>query len=138
MISHLYIGVSDFDRAYRFYAALMDTLGLTLKFRNPDRPLAAWMQAGVPRPLFVIGGTYNGEAVDPGNGHMIALLASSRAIVDRAHATALAQGATCEGPPGVRPHYHEHYYGAYFRDLDGHKLCVACHDPVTESANTVR
>jgi catechol 2,3-dioxygenase-like lactoylglutathione lyase family enzyme len=35
----------------------------------------------------------------------------------------------CEGPPGVRPQYHDHYYGAYFRDPDGNKLCVACHVP---------
>ena len=36
-------------------------------------------------------------------------------------------GSVCEGPPGLRPHYHANYYGAYFRDLDGNKLCVCCH-----------
>jgi lactoylglutathione lyase len=30
--------------------------------------------------------------------------------------------------PGLRPHYHGHYYGAYFRNPDGNKLCVVCHD----------
>jgi len=49
--------------------------------------------------------------------------------VDRAHATALAQGGACEGPPGLRPHYHADYYGAYFRDPEGNKLCVCCHTP---------
>ena len=43
------------------------------------------------------------------------------------HALALAHGGTCDGPPGLRPEYHAHYYGAYFRDPDGNKLCVACH-----------
>ena len=42
---------------------------------------------------------------------------------------ALAHGARCEGPPGLRPEYHAHYYGAYFRDSEGNKLCVACHTP---------
>ena len=42
-------------------------------------------------------------------------------------ALALAQGGSCEGAPGVRAHYHAHYYGAYFRDPDGNKLCVVCH-----------
>ena len=42
-------------------------------------------------------------------------------------AAALAHGGTCEGSPGLRPEYHAHYYGAYFRDPDGNKLCVACH-----------
>ena len=69
----------------------------------------------------------------PGNGQMTAFLAADRATVDRAHAVALAQGGHCEGPPGLRPEYHANYYGAYFRDPDGNKLCVACHAeaPVT-------
>jgi lactoylglutathione lyase len=60
---------------------------------------------------------------------MTAFLAASRALVDRAHETALAHGGTSEGPPGLRPEYHANYYGAYFRDPDGNKLCVACHSP---------
>ncbi len=63
---------------------------------------------------------------------MTALTAPSRAVVDRCHALALAAGGTCEGPPGLRPHYHPAYYGAYFRDLDGNKLCVVCHEPEEE------
>jgi lactoylglutathione lyase len=43
------------------------------------------------------------------------------------HAIALASGGSCEGAPGLRPEYHAHYYGAYFRDPDGNKLAVACH-----------
>jgi putative acetyltransferase len=61
---------------------------------------------------------------------MIALLAASREAVAACHAVALANGGTCEGPPGLRPQYHPDYYGAYFRDPDGNKLCVCCHDPV--------
>ncbi len=58
---------------------------------------------------------------------MVALLAASRQIVDRAHAYALAQGGADEGAPGLRPQYHPNYYGAYFRDPDGNKICVVCH-----------
>ena len=39
----------------------------------------------------------------------------------------LTLGALCEGPPGLGPHYHARNYGAYFRYLDGNKLCVCCH-----------
>ena len=60
---------------------------------------------------------------------MVAFLAESRAVVDRAYVVALASGGTPEGAPGLRPEYHENYYGAYFRDPDGNKLCVACHLP---------
>jgi len=56
----------------------------------------------------------------------VALLAPNRAAVDRCYSRAIASGD--EGRPGLRPHYHPNYYGAYFRDLDGNKLCVCCHD----------
>jgi catechol 2,3-dioxygenase-like lactoylglutathione lyase family enzyme len=85
------------------------------------------MQAGLGRPLFLIGRPYNGERAAPGNGQMVALLAPNRDAVDRSHARALANGARSEGEPGLRPHYHPNYYGAYFRDPDGNKLCVCCH-----------
>lgn len=126
MLSHVFIGVTDFERAYAFYQALMAQLGLPLKFRDDARPWAGWMPADAPRPLFLIGRPQQGVAAC-GNGQMTALLAPSRAAVERAHAAALAHGGRCEGQPGLRPEYHPHYYGAYFRDPDGNKLCVCCH-----------
>lgn len=129
MFSHVFIGITGFDRAFGFYSALMAELGLPLKFSDADKPWAAWMTTEAPRPLLVIGTAFDGQLATPGNGQMVALLAASRAAVDRAHATALANGGRCEGPPGLRPHYHADYYGAYFRDPDGNKLCVCCHDP---------
>jgi len=61
---------------------------------------------------------------------MTASLANDRGTVDLVHAAALAAGGQDDGAPGLRPQYHENYYGAYFRDLDGNKLCVACHELV--------
>lgn len=116
MLSHVYLGVNDFERAFAFYAPLMNVLGLTLRFRDDARPWAGWQSPDAP-----------------GHDPMVALLAADRATVDRAHASALAQGGTCEGPPGLRPHYHPdyhpNYHGAYVRDPDGNKLCVCCHTP---------
>ncbi|NML34785.1 VOC family protein [Paraburkholderia antibiotica] len=129
MISHVFIGVNDFDYAFELYSALMQALGHQLKFCERDKPWAGWMQADVPRPLLLIGKPYNGKAAYGGNGQMIALLARDRPTVDRAYACAIAHGALCEGAPGLRPQYHAHYYGAYFRDVDGNKLCVCCHEP---------
>ncbi len=126
MISHVYIGIADFQRALPLYASVMDELGLVQKFCDAAHPWAAWMQADQARPLFIIGAPYDGQAA-PGNGQMIALLAPSRAAVQRAHAAALRHGGSCEGAPGLRPHYHPNYYGAYFRDTEGNKLCVCCH-----------
>lgn len=126
MISHIHIGVTDFDRAYRFYAAVLPALGLVLKFCDRERPWAGWMKPDQPRPLFLVGAPFEGEHA-PGNGQMTALLAPSRAVVDLAHQLALSYGGSDDGAPGLRPQYHPHYYGAYFRDPDGNKLQVCCH-----------
>ncbi len=130
MLSHVFLGVSDFERAFGFHAAVMAELGHALRFRDDSRPWAGWQRPDAPRPLFLIGAPFDGQQPAVGNGQMVALLATDRAAVDRVHAVALAHGGRCEGPPGLRPHYHANYYGAYFRDPDGNKLCVCCHDPV--------
>jgi catechol 2,3-dioxygenase-like lactoylglutathione lyase family enzyme len=127
MISHVHIGITDFHRAFQFYSPIMNELGLKLKFSDEKKSWAGWM-SDQPRPLFIIGLPHNGEAATPGNGQMIALLASSRVTVDRTYGIALKAGGQSEGEPGLRPQYHPNYYGAYFRDSDGNKICVCCHD----------
>ncbi len=129
MFSHIFIGVTDFERALIFYDALAAALGLERKFVDRARPWAGWMTPGSPRPLLLIGTPFDGAPATPGNGAMTAFLAMDRETVRSAHAAALAQGGSCEGAPGLRPDYHEAYYGAYFRDPDGAKLAVACHEP---------
>lgn len=129
MFSHIFVGVEDFDRALRFYRALMAVLGAQERFCEEDRPWAGWQSHPGPRPLLLIGKPFDGRPHEAGNGQMVAFLAASRAMVDQAHAIALSHGGRDEGAPGLRPEYHPHYYGAYFRDSEGNKLCVACHSP---------
>lgn len=127
MISHVFLGTNDQDQAGAFYAPIMGELGWRRRLSETPTHLMIWNPAEVTRPLFVLGRPFDGNAADPGNGGMVALLAPDRAAVDRTYAIAMAKGATCEGAPGLRPQYHAHYYGAYFRDLDGNKICIACH-----------
>lgn len=129
MFSHIFVGVGDFDRALAFYTPLMAALGIEPRFCDRERPWAGWQSHPGPQPLFLIGAPYDGEPHSTGNGQMVAFLASARSIVDKAYQAALDHGGSMEGKPGLRPEYHEHYYGAYFRDPDGNKLCVACHSP---------
>lgn len=129
MLSHVFVGITDFERAFAFYTRLMDGLGYPLRFCERERPWAGWMPRDGGRPLFLIGHPYNGEPAQAGNGQMAALLAADRGTVDRCYALALAAGGVSEGAPGLRPEYHPNYYGAYFRDPDGNKLCICCHEP---------
>ncbi len=129
MFSHVYLGINDFERGFAFYAPLCALLGLELRFRDPDAAWAGWNGPGAGRPLLLIGRPFDGGKAVAGNGQMTALLAPSRQTVDACHRLALELGGSGEGSPGLRPQYHPHYYGAYFRDPDGNKLCVCCHDP---------
>ncbi len=127
MFSHIFVSITDFDRALTFYAALMQALKNEARFCDPGKPWAGWQGEDRSRPIFVIGKPYDGQAQQPGNGQMVAFMAKDRKTVDAAYQAALDNGGTSEGLPGLRPEYHATYYGAYFRDPDGNKLCVASH-----------
>lgn len=108
----------------------MAALGARLRFTDRTRPWAGWEPASGGRPLFIVTVPFDGAAAVPGNGTMVAFETQDRATVDRVHALAISLGAWDEGAPGLRPAYHADYYGAYFRDLSGNKVALACHRPV--------
>ena len=126
MYSHTTIGANDLVRARAFYDAVFAPLGLEIRYSGDG--MIGW---GLPggRPQFLVVRPFDAGAPSAGKGSMIALLAPKRSVVDACYAAAMEQGGTDEGGPGLRPHYHSNYYGAYFRDLDGNKLCVVCHRP---------
>jgi catechol 2,3-dioxygenase-like lactoylglutathione lyase family enzyme len=123
MFSHVTLGTDDLEQARSFYDPVMAALGLAAPFSLP-KTLVYGDMAG-PK-LFIVSPFDGGEA-SSGNGTHVAFLAKSRADVDAFHAAALAHGGSDEGAPGPRPHYHQHYYGAYARDPDGNKLQAVCH-----------
>ena len=59
----------------------------------------------------------------------VAFRVASRSDVDRFYSIAMETGAADNGAPGLRPHYHEHYYAAFVIDPDGHNVECVCHDP---------
>jgi catechol 2,3-dioxygenase-like lactoylglutathione lyase family enzyme len=129
--SHVTVGTSSMNRALRFYDAVLAPLGLVRK-RTAKIALAYAPEdfSGANEPFWVVR-PLDGAAASPGNGVTVAFAAPTRAVVDAFHAAALAAGASDEGAPGLRTHYHPNYYGAYVRDPDGNKLCAVCHGPPT-------
>ncbi len=128
MFSHITLGTNDMERALEFYDAILEPLGVVRLLSQPEHGFVGYGPSG-GEPGFFVCRPFDGKEATAGNGAHAAFLAPSREAVDAFHAHGLALGATDEGAPGPRPHYHEHYYGAYLRDLDGNKLQACCHAP---------
>ncbi len=129
MFSHVTVGCRDFAQSVVFYDAVLGVLGLTQSLNKPEQGWVGYTTAGTRGPMFLVGKPLDGKAPQPGNGVTIAFSAETRAQVDRFHETVLRAGGIDEGAPGLRAHYHPHYYAAYVRDPDGNKLCCVCHLP---------
>jgi catechol 2,3-dioxygenase-like lactoylglutathione lyase family enzyme len=129
MFSHITLGTADIRRAVAFYDPLLAGLGLARQEADLDKGYAGYAAGPETTPQFWLLRPIDERPASVGNGVTIAFEAPDRASVDRFHATALAQGGTDEGAPGLRAHYHPDYCGAYLRHPDGNKLCCVCHRP---------
>lgn len=117
IISHVSLGVNDFAKASHFYDSVLATVGTVRILQYGDA-----IGYGRSFPEFWIHPPLDGKPANVGNGTHIAFAARNKAEVDAFYAEALKQGATDDGSPGPRPDYGEPYYGAFVRDLDGHKI----------------
>ncbi|WP_291737013.1 VOC family protein [Leisingera sp. F5] len=126
MIDHVTFGVTGFDRSAAFYDSAFAPLGVARLFTVPLEHTDGVKVAGYgdTRPWFWLAE----EDATTGKLH-IALTARDRASVDAFHAAALLAGGTDNGAPGLRPHYHPGYYGAFVLDPDGHNIEAVCHTP---------
>ncbi len=129
MFSHVTVGTSDIARAIAFYDRVLAPLGLARQESDLEKAYAGYAAAPEATPQFWVLRPIDGKPASVGNGVTVAFEATTRATVDAVHAAILAAGGTDEGRPGLRPHYHADYYGAYARDPDGNKLCCVCHRP---------
>ena len=117
MIGYTTVGSNDVERAKGFYDKVLAPLGGKRVFANERLHFYTGPKGG----LFAVGRPWDGGPATVGNGAMFGLTAPSHEVVDQVYAAAIEAGAACEGPPGMRT---DTFYGAYFRDLDGNKLCV--------------
>src|SRR5690348_7405657 len=109
MLDHIGFPVSDYARSKAFYLAALKPLGYGLVMEVTPEMTGGGAGSGFGasgKPSFWIG---TGSAL---NGQLhVAFVAKSRADVDAFYKAALAAGATDNGQPGLRPQYHENYYG---------------------------
>jgi catechol 2,3-dioxygenase-like lactoylglutathione lyase family enzyme len=126
MIDHVGFPVSDYARAKAFYLAALAPLGYVLVMEvdqeGNGQPASGFGIDG--KPDFWIGG--EGGLNKPLH---VAIATKDRAAVDAFHRAAVAAGGRDNGAPGLRPHYHPNYYGAFVLDPDGHNIEAVCHRP---------
>lgn len=126
MLDHIGLPVADFARSKAFYVEALTTLGYRIVM---ERSLSedgkdGYAGFGADRPQFWIG---TGKPLQ--SRLHVAFAAKTRADVRAFYEAALKAGGTDNGPPGLRPHYHENYYGAFVIDPDGHNIEAVNHLP---------
>ncbi len=123
MFTHVMVGSKDPERSRSFYDKVLGALGLAPSKQpaGADRHFYGDFTKGA----FAVGKPREGEAV-ASNGGMVSFGAPSSAHVNAFHREALANGGSCEGPPGPRQGPVGEVYGAYVRDPDGNKLATFC------------
>jgi catechol 2,3-dioxygenase-like lactoylglutathione lyase family enzyme len=127
MLDHMGIGASDFDASRRFYDAALAPLGMGVVTEVTAQMSGSYHGVGYGRddkPVFWVS---SGGA--RGTGIHLAFSAATRAEVDAFYAAGMASGGRNNGPPGLRPHYHPGYYGAFLLDPDGINVEAVCHTP---------
>ncbi|MBI2749679.1 MAG: VOC family protein [Burkholderiales bacterium] len=126
MIDHTGVTVSDFIASKAFYEKALAPIGYALIMELPASVTGHTDVTGFgepPKPDFWISrGNPNKPPIH------VAFRVASRSAVDAFYAAAIAAGGRDNGAPGLRPHYHPHYYGAFVLDPDGHNIEAVCHE----------
>ena len=130
MIDHTGIIVSDFERSRTFYETALAPIGYALLLEFPAAVTGSTDVAGfgeAPKTDFWIAAATPDRPVNVPAVH-VAFRVASRVMVDAFYHAAIAAGGVDHGAPGLRPHYHAHYYGAFVLDPDGHNIEAVCHE----------
>jgi catechol 2,3-dioxygenase-like lactoylglutathione lyase family enzyme len=129
LVDHIQLVVRDLPAAQKFYAAILDVLGIPMGGTGTGFFWADELFVSTPDSK-AAQGVLTGR-------HHLAFQAPSRAQVDRFHKIALANGGRDNGAPGERA-YHPGYYAAFVLDPDGNNIEAVYHGEANRSAPSVR
>jgi predicted lactoylglutathione lyase len=117
MIGYVTIGVSDMEKAKKYYTDLLGDMGAKVLL---DLGRIAFIGKDMKSPMMAVCTPHDGSPNHPGNGNMLAFQPGSKEAVDTYYQRAIELGASCGGEPGQR--IPDQFYGAYVKDPDGNKL----------------
>ena len=123
MLNYATVGSNRLDEAKQFYDALLGIIAMTPMMEHPS---GGRIWASPDHRMFGVLGPHDGKPASAGNGSMFGFMVDTRDQVRGMHAKALEMGGSCEGEPGLRGPPEAGNFAAYFRDLDGNKLCAIC------------
>ena len=120
LIDHIHLRTRDLDAMKRFYAAVLETVGVAITDGGTHFFAdELWVDVG-----------------EPASHVHLAFQARDQETVRRFHAAALAHGGRDNGGPGERP-YHPGYYAAFAYDPDGNNIEAVFHGPAERSTDSV-
>jgi catechol 2,3-dioxygenase-like lactoylglutathione lyase family enzyme len=118
VIDHVGLGVSNLEQSKAFYQQALHPLGYQVLLERDGS--VGFGRNGKPDFFIHVNRPLSGPT-------HVAMASPARDTVDAFHAAGLAAGGRDNGPPGPRPHYHRHYYGAFILDPDGNNIEAVCH-----------
>jgi catechol 2,3-dioxygenase-like lactoylglutathione lyase family enzyme len=135
MLDHMTFRVADIARTQSFYTAALTPLGYILAYEGAHEGsrFIGYGFADASQPTGTKIDTWFMDGPSPYGGHPITTgchlcwRAKTRAAVDAFYQAAMAHGGKDNGAPGLRAHYHPHYYGAFVIDPDGNNIEAVCH-----------
>ncbi len=117
MIDHIGLSVANLGRSKAFYRAALAPLGYKLVIDE-----GGWVAFGAREAP----GLWLRENGATAPRVHVAFRAGNMDVVNAFHDAAVSAGGTDNGPPGLRPHFHPDYYGAFVFDPDGHNIEAMC------------
>lgn len=122
MFDHVGFGVTNLAEGKAFFLQALQPLGVTVAMEGP---YGVGMGKGGKPSLWL-----HETKEQPAHLHL-AFVAENRKQVDEFYRATMAGGGKDNGAPGLRPHYHANYYGAFVIGPDGHNVEAVCHKPQT-------
>ena len=126
MIDHLLVHVSDIKKSGHFYDMALEPIGYKKLYDTPVEFMGnmslGWEDSSKTE-LYITESSSTEPKIH------LAFRADHREQVDAFYKAAMSAGGKDNGKPGLRPKYHENYYGAFVLDPDGHNIEAVCHDP---------
>jgi catechol 2,3-dioxygenase-like lactoylglutathione lyase family enzyme len=120
MFDHMGFGVTNLANSKAFFLQALQPLGVAVAMEGP---YGVGMGQNNKPSLWLY------ETKEKSAHLHLAFTAESRRQVDAFYKAAIAAGGKDNGAPGLRPHYHPNYYGAFVIGPDGHNVEAVCHRP---------